>query len=195
MLDKAALRQQIKQQRAALPDPVQRSAAANLVGQLQHHADFINATHIAFYLAHGGEIDPGLLLSYAQADGKHCYLPVLAEDNSNHLYFAPFKADTPLTPNRYGILEPNCSTADYLPATELDLAFLPLVAFDEQGNRMGMGKGYYDRTFEFCLNGHSQPKLIGLAHSLQQVAQLDAQSWDVPLDAVVTERGIESFNR
>jgi 5-formyltetrahydrofolate cyclo-ligase len=69
---------------------------------------------------------------------------------------------------------------------------LPLVAFDPQGGRLGMGGGYYDRTFAF-LNGQKggqKPKLIGLAHHFQQIPKLPIESWDVPLNAIVTDEQV-----
>jgi len=68
---------------------------------------------------------------------------------------------------------------------------LPLVAFDQQGERLGMGGGYYDRTFEFLRrSGLNKPKLIGLAHDFQQVDAIPTEAWDVPLTAIVTNKGV-----
>ena len=65
---------------------------------------------------------------------------------------------------------------------------MPLVGFDKTGNRLGMGKGYYDRTFAENSPFFRRPRLIGLAHSIQE-ATLIPNLWDVPLDAVFTEKG------
>jgi 5-formyltetrahydrofolate cyclo-ligase len=73
----------------------------------------------------------------------------------------------------------------------LDLVLAPLVVFDPQRNRIGMGGGYYDRSFEFRKQaGRDAPILIGVAHELQKVEQLIAEDWDVRLDMVVTDGGI-----
>jgi len=101
---------------------------------------------------------------------------------------------------------------------DLDMVLMPLVAFDLQGNRMGMGGGYYDRAFAFKLQADSQtksqtksqstqppnslpqspapktvPQLIGWAHSCQAVNQLNSEVWDVPLDSLITEKGLIEF--
>jgi 5-formyltetrahydrofolate cyclo-ligase len=67
---------------------------------------------------------------------------------------------------------------------------LPLVGFDASGNRMGMGGGYYDRTFSFksLKKGLRGPTLIGLAHEIQRVEELPVESWDIPLTAIVTDQ-------
>ena len=76
------------------------------------------------------------------------------------------------------------------PPWALDLVLLPLVAFDANGNRMGMGGGYYDRTFSFKSRGQSipGPKLIGLAHELQRVDRLPVENWDIPLAGIISDQ-------
>src|SRR5687767_13746260 len=89
--------------------------------------------------------------------------------------------------NRFGIPEP---TGRRCAPQQLDLVLLPLVAFDRRGARLGMGGGFYDRTFAFLrVAGRRKPRLVGLAHHFQEVAQLPREPWDVPLAAIVTERG------
>jgi len=72
---------------------------------------------------------------------------------------------------------------------------VPLVAFDDAGNRLGMGAGYYDRSFAFRRAAPSPPLLVGVGYEFQRVPALAAQPWDVPLDAVLTERGLQRFPR
>jgi 5-formyltetrahydrofolate cyclo-ligase len=66
---------------------------------------------------------------------------------------------------------------------------MPLVAFDEQGNRLGMGGGFYDRTLAYLKyrQHRRKPVLAGLAHEIQKIGQLTTQSWDIPLDCIITE--------
>jgi 5-formyltetrahydrofolate cyclo-ligase len=95
----------------------------------------------------------------------------------------------------FGIVEP--ATGPYLTIRQLDAVFMPLVGFDEAGNRLGMGGGYYDRSLAFmrARGAVTGPRLIGLALELQRVAELRTQWWDIPLHAVVTERGVQRFTR
>ena len=69
---------------------------------------------------------------------------------------------------------------------------MPLVAFDTQGNRLGMGGGYYDRSLAFIKHRRQwhSPHLIGLAHELQKVDALSCASWDVPLNMIISEENI-----
>ena len=88
--------------------------------------------------------------------------------------------------NRFGIPEP--LQGKVCPPRVLSLVLLPLVAFDTGGNRLGMGKGYYDHTFAFLrCSQRRRPVLLGLAHECQRVDALDTASWDVPLQAIVTD--------
>ncbi|HID00312.1 MAG TPA: 5-formyltetrahydrofolate cyclo-ligase [Piscirickettsiaceae bacterium] len=73
------------------------------------------------------------------------------------------------------------------------LVITPLVAFDANGSRLGMGGGFYDRTFACKRNGRHKPLLIGWAHACQEVAHLPRQPWDVPLDGVITEAGARAY--
>lgn len=114
-------------------------------------------------------------------------MPVLRK---NRLLFAPWDDSSDWEENRYGIPEPLCRHRDLLTPRQLDVVVVPLVAFDDSLNRLGMGGGYYDRTFAFRKRAGAlrRPLLIGVAYSFQRVDALQAQSWDVPLDVVITEK-------
>jgi 5-formyltetrahydrofolate cyclo-ligase len=150
---------------------------------------------IAFYFASDGEMDPAPLVARAIMAGKKCYFPVLRERPANALWFAEHIPTQPLKLNRFGIPEPVMQHHRITPPWGLDLIVLPLVAFDLTGNRLGMGGGYYDRTFSFKLkrNHWKGPKLIGLAHELQRIESLPTNDWDIPLNAVITERDYYQF--
>jgi 5-formyltetrahydrofolate cyclo-ligase len=144
---------------------------------------------IAAYLPKDGEVDTAALFEYLHGRGRTAFIPMLRQ---RMLWFGPYTGPAALHPNRYGIPEPVIDGSTITDARELDLVFVPLVAFDPRGNRLGMGGGYYDRTFAFRLEepATARPRLIGLAFEGQKLERLDAQPWDVPLDAVVTEAGI-----
>tara|TARA_B100000676_G_scaffold253991_1_gene260054 strand:+ start:160 stop:384 length:225 start_codon:yes stop_codon:yes gene_type:complete len=67
---------------------------------------------------------------------------------------------------------------------------LPLVAFDERGNRLGMGGGFYDRTLAFSRRPGHKPALIGCAYAFQEIRMLPAESWDIPLQYIATDQGL-----
>lgn len=97
-----------------------------------------------------------------------------------------------MRPNRYGIAEPVHRGLHLCSVRALHLVLLPLVGFDARCNRIGMGGGFYDRSFAF-LRGRRcwrRPLLVGLAHECQRVDAIKPRPWDLPLDAVVSERRI-----
>jgi len=97
-----------------------------------------------------------------------------------------------LLPNRFGIPEPPLKHRHIRMPWGLELILLPLVAFDSDCNRLGMGGGFYDRTLAYLRHRccWRRPRLIGVAHECQRVEGLPVNEWDVALDAVITERRV-----
>lgn len=140
---------------------------------------------IAAYLSVDGEVDLRPLLGSLQGMGKLVALPVIGRNN--WMSFFAHRPEAPLTRNRFGIEEP-APGAPWINTRALDLVLAPLVAFDEQGNRLGMGGGFYDRHFG-GLPERLRPLLVGVAHEVQCADALPAAPWDVPLDGILTEAG------
>lgn len=184
------LRSQIRARRCALTLREQRIHGTALTRHLCRSDLFRNSTRIALYLPNDGEIDTALILARIRRQHKRSYLPVLRPRPQRSLWFAEFRQGDRLNPNCFGIDEPPIRQRPPTPPWGLDLILLPLVAFDLQGNRLGMGGGFYDRTLAYFKTRRcwQKPKLLGLAHELQQVKRLSPRSWDIPLDGVVTEK-------
>jgi len=135
------------------------------------------------------EFDASPIIETIWQAKKHCYLPILSENDKNPLIFSRYNSGDRLHANRYSILEPvNISCNNILPEN-LDIVITPLVAFDLHGHRLGAGGGYYDRTFAF-LQAHprERPCMIGLAYASQQADSLPTDPWDIPLHFVLTEK-------
>src|SRR5690606_33694649 len=185
-LDRKALRRLLRARRRALSAPVQRAAALRVAAVVARRPEFVSANHVAVYLAADGELDPLPLVALARAAGKQVYLPVLQPGNG--LRFAVWREGALLRANRFGLREPVAKR--FRAAARLDLVRVPLVGFDRRGARLGMGGGFYDRSFAFLAHGgRRRPHLVGLAHACQEVAALGRESRDVPLAAIATVRG------
>jgi len=181
-MDKTQIRQQMRKLRQNLSSEQQQLAATQL-GEIMATLDVFKACkRFACYLANDGEIDPLCLIHDAMTQHKHCYLPILGKNDV--MRFARYFPGCDTHLNRYGIDEP--ITEDILSAGELDLILLPLVAFDLRGNRLGRGKGYYDRTLAQI--EAPKPFLMGLAHTFQQVDNLPHDEWDIALNALCTDQ-------
>ena len=184
------LRRQLRQARRNLSSHEQTIAAQNLLPRfIQYLIDLQiqnldtriqQPKKVALYLANDGEISPHVLCEYFWRQNIETYLPVI---QGKELVFALYSQDTLWKENTFGIKEP--STTNILSGKELDIVFLPLVGFDKKGGRLGMGGGFYDRTFE-GKNADQAPLLIGLAHDCQQVKSLPIEGWDVPLEIFIT---------
>ncbi len=180
-----ALRQSLRQQRRNINAVDRTKSAQALLPQIQKIVNFQPQQKIAIYLPNDGEIDTIYLQKLLKKQAIGTYLPVLVDKN---LKFA--KIGKNFSHNKYGILEP--ISTDIISAKQLDVILMPLVGFDKNKNRLGMGGGYYDRTLAFKKNPQTsnKPTLIGLAFDCQQIKQLKAQTWDVPLDAIITPSAI-----
>ncbi|MCV6606236.1 MAG: 5-formyltetrahydrofolate cyclo-ligase [Porticoccaceae bacterium] len=189
-MNKNQIRTEIRHRRQQLSTQQQRRAAEGLSRQIANLDAFRRARRIALYLGNDGEIDPLPTLLLAEAAGKRCYLPVLHPLKHNRIHFVPYRAGDRLTVSHYGYPEPPLTGRAITPAWALDMILMPLVAFDASGNRLGMGGGFYDRTLAFTRSSTRRPTLIGLAHSCQQLEQIGANPWDIPLDAIATETTI-----
>jgi 5-formyltetrahydrofolate cyclo-ligase len=189
------LRRELRARRQELTAPEQTHAAHLLSAQLVATRQVRVSRRIAVYLPNDGEIDPVPFMARLWKMKKTCYLPILSRLRHDRLWFAPFTQDTPLAPNRFGILEPVVPARAWVRAPELDLILMPLVAFDPHGNRLGMGGGFYDKSLAFLRQRSRwhKPHLIGLAHDFQRVKKLEACAWDVPLQGVVTDHATYSF--
>lgn len=185
------IRKQIRQARQQLSIVEQQVAALALAEQFLKLPELLNSQHIAVYLHNDGEIATAELINSLWQQGKSVYLPVLHPFTSGYLLFQRYQPNTMLASNKYGIAEPILSCQDIKVVAELDLILTPLVAFDAQGQRMGMGGGFYDRTF--AKQPLAQQRLIGLAHDCQKVANIPTAAWDVPLPMVLTPSAVYRF--
>ena len=191
--DKSTIRKTLCEKRRMIDAEYRHSAAHAATQQFLDSSLFDKSHHIACYFARADEFNTMPLIQSICHAGKICYLPVLSQTEKNHLEFIAYQPGDALYPNRYHILEPK-NTLEKFSARDFDLVFMPLVAFDLQAHRLGMGGGYYDRTFAFLLREKiAKPTLVGLAFAEQQVDALPTDEWDVPLQGVVTEKRFVVF--
>ena len=178
----------MRQRRANLSAVQLDAAAENLCARLIELVAYQEARHVAAYFAVSGEISLHPVIDHALAQGKKIYLPNL---DRQALRFSPYFHGQKMRTNRYCLPEPDVGDDEMLAPERLDLVLAPLVVFDAAGNRIGMGGGYYDRSFAFRKQSeNTKPGLIGVAHELQKVDQLVPEDWDVRLDMVVTDQSI-----
>lgn len=186
MTSRQQLRSHIRSLRRSLSAEQQQHASLDLVQQLLPRPEVQQAQHIALYLSNDGELDTTPLINALWQQGKTLYLPLLHPVVPGYLVFQLYKPDGLLKPNQFGIGEPELNCSLLCPVYQLDLIFTPLVAFDQQGQRLGMGGGFYDRTLSQLSLRSQKPALIGLAHDCQQVESVPVEAWDIPLPMICT---------
>jgi 5-formyltetrahydrofolate cyclo-ligase len=184
------LRRRIRAKRRALPDDYRRIADRAIAARIRYLPEFQRARRVAVFLAFDGEPSLAKLVEAATLRGKQLYAPVL---KGMTMTFRELNTRGALAANFFGILEPGLG--ERIDARTLDLVLTPLVAFDDRGTRIGVGRGYYDRCFRFLRHRTrwQRPKLLGVAYELQHVPPLAANPWDIPLWGVVTEAGFRRF--
>ncbi len=188
--ERRQLRRQLRAKRRALPDAIRAQADRGIHAFIKSLPEYRRARRIALYLAFDGEPSLEALVEGARRHRKRIYVPVL---RGMTMTFAELEHGAKLAANFFGIMEPKVGAK--IDARDLDLVLTPLVAFDDRGVRVGVGRGYYDRAFAFLRHRSHwrRPKLLGVAYELQRVGSLTPSSWDVPLWGVVTEAGARRF--
>jgi 5-formyltetrahydrofolate cyclo-ligase len=191
-MDTEALRAACKAKRYQLPPATIAELSSEIAAQLWRLPVLARCRRIACYIPVGGEVDCEFAAQVAWNRNREVCLPVI---RGRELLFAPYHPNSKFLRNQYGIPEPSAAKREFFRPREIDVVLTPLVAFDGQGNRLGMGAGFYDRSFRF-LRGQRQwyrPQLIGLAYEIQKAPKLKACSWDVPLHYAVTEKQVYAF--
>lgn len=192
--ERARHRQAGQRARLALDHAARERHSAAICRHLSHSPLWHAARRIGLYFAAAAEVDVSDLFVEAFASGRMVYVPVVGA--TGRMHFVRLSRDANLVRNRYGIWEPE-RASNAISARQLDLVVTPLAAFDEAGNRIGMGAGYYDRCFTVLRHRRHwlHPKLVGAAFSCQRVSAIPAATWDIPLFAVATENGMHRFRR
>lgn len=186
---KQSLRRILQEKRRLLSPSLQKSYSEQICHRLLTQPFFEQAQHLALYLGFAGEVCTLPILEKALAMGKSCYLPLLAGE---HLRFVKTNQHSCLTKNKFGILEPHWDPRDAIQPQALDLVLLPLVAFDKTCHRLGMGGGYYDKTFSFKKTS-VPPPLVGLAYDFQCVEHVPHSDLDILLEAIITEKNTYQY--
>lgn len=181
MNHKKVIRKTIRQLRNSLSPQQQQSAAHLAATKLVSYLQTLNIQRVALYLANDGELDPLPAIKQLITLGIDVYIPRLHPFCAGYLQFYRYNPSQ-LVFNKYGIAEPKLNVSELCPIEQLDVIITPLVAFNQQGYRLGMGGGYYDRTLATV----SPPLTIGYGHDIQLHPKLVIEPWDQPLKHVIT---------
>ncbi|MBS3908640.1 MAG: 5-formyltetrahydrofolate cyclo-ligase [Actinobacteria bacterium] len=186
MSPKHALRQRTSDKRNALR-PEDREDRAALIGErLFAQPEYERSSYILFYAAFGSEVPTLAMMETSLKAGKKIALPITDTENNS---LVPRGVDdlSTLFVSKYGIPEPVVACTCDCATAEIDLVIVPGMVFDECGNRIGYGGGYYDRFLSRV--GAAIPRL-SIAYELQIVPHIPRESHDLPVDKIITERRV-----
>lgn len=193
---KPEIREKMQKRRKEL-GLVSVTQAAQAVGaQVVLLSEFLQAGQIGCYLSIENELDPMPLMHCAQTLKKKLYLPVIStvpdtSGQSAPLEFHAYTVGDPLQKSLHGTSAPAHRAGLIDDISSLDIIFLPLVAFDAHGNRLGRGAGHYDKTLNYAKQKEGRlPFLIGLAYDFQKVSEIVPDKWDVPMNMIITEKAV-----
>lgn len=196
-LSKNQLRQIARRRRSQISSDYRKLASLKLLDNLVISKLLLKYKRFGFYFPSKNEINILPCLNEALLRGKKCYLPqISAIKTVKKLAFAELNQHSKWYLNQYNI--PEIYSTRYLKATQLDVLFLPLLGFDLNGFRLGMGGGYYDATLSYLKHKkiYKKPLRIGIAFDIQKFEEhLNFDDWDIPVDWVITESQIYKFNQ
>jgi len=188
---KEKIRTEKKLARSKLSEKYINSASKSICEYLLKLSHYKNSTKIGCYVSTRYEVQTESIISSIHEDEKELFLPKIKPNSE--MDFVQTGKKTQFNRNKFGIKEPE---SNYISIeSKLDLVVVPLVAFDVNKNRIGMGGGYYDRKFE-KLNTNEydmqnrEPILIGLGFDYQKTEEIKTEKWDVKLTCVISESGI-----
>ena len=199
MKSRDIIRQEVRTKRRQLNAEQQQEQANLLCKTLIAQIDLEYVKHIAIYLANDGELNTKPFINWCWKNKISVYLPVIHPFSKGHLLFLEYAKTSVMIKNKYGISEPKLDVRTIVAVNDIDIIFAPLVAFDQTGNRLGMGGGFYDRTLavwylEYQQNKQTKPMPIGLAHNCQKVKAIPIENWDIPLPKIITPSTIYHFD-
>ncbi|UAJ65642.1 5-formyltetrahydrofolate cyclo-ligase [Candidatus Schneideria nysicola] len=196
-LMKDKIRKKIMAHRSTITYEEKYYAAVNIVKKIVEDKRLESAKNFSIFFSYKSELNTYKLIQYFWKNNKKVYLPVLHPFTENHLIFLEYTIFTTLIKNKYNVYEPQLNVRKIIPLEKLDVIFIPLVAFNSQGYRIGMGGGFYDRILYWKYKKNMKMLPIGLAYDFQLIEKSDfpIEDWDIPLPEIITPSHHWIFNK
>ena len=180
---KENIRNKQRYERSLLSDAHKARLSDNFLSQWIKFSKELSYQSIAIYYPFDNEASPLEIMNYLHSKNKEVLLPVI-ENDSKILSFAKYDLQSELLKNHFGIFEPK--DKEFVDIEEIDIVLIPCVAFNDKLFRLGMGGGFYDRTF----SKKSSTVLIGMAYSFQYENESFQEKHDIKMDYVMTQKGV-----
>ena len=180
---KENIRNKKRYERSLLSNAHVARLSDNFLSQWMKFAKELSYQSVAIYYPFDNEASPLKIMNHLHSKNKEVLLPVI-ENDPKKLLFAKCDIQSELIKNNFGIFEPK--DKEFVDVEEIDIALIPCVAFNDKLFRLGMGGGFYDRTF----SNTSSTMLIGVAYSFQYQNESFQEEHDIKMDYVITQKGI-----
>jgi len=181
-MDKKSLRKEMYEKRCSLSKQFVIMNSAKIFENLIN-TNLLNLNNVLIYSDFRNEVQTGDIIDYLFSNNKNVYLPVCDCKKTTFAVHQIFNTEYDSQLNFYGIKEPKNSAVTN---NKIDCAIIPGIAFDVKGNRIGFGKGYYDK---FLFENKDICK-IALCYEFQIVDQIPANTHDIPMDYIITENRV-----
>jgi len=186
MAPKKTLRRITRDKRDSLCCEDREQMAQAIKDNLFAQPEFKSAEAVLFYAAFGSEVPTYSMIEESLEIGKMAILPI-TDIETNSLLLRRVHDLSSLKPSKYGIPEPELDTTEHFEMENIDLILVPGMVFDECGNRIGYGGGYYDR---FLSKINASVPWVSIAFELQIVPLIPKEKHDLPVDKIITEKRI-----
>jgi 5-formyltetrahydrofolate cyclo-ligase len=168
-------------------EPILSSAYSGMIfARIKEFPVYEKAKTVMFYLSYGSEVVTDAMVSSSIEEGKIVAVPAIQNPGDGNMVAVKLLKLEDAYQSVYGIRQPEINQEDILEKDEIDLVFVPGIAFDYDGFRIGYGKGYFDRWLE----GIPPEKTIGIAYDFQLTDKMPAGKYDMPVGMIITEKRI-----
>ena len=168
-------------------DPILASAYSNIIfAKIKKLPVYEKARTVMFYLSYGSEVVTDAMISSALEEGKTVVVPAIDNPGDGKMYAVKISRIEDAYQSVYGIRQPEVNDEDMMDKSDIDLVFVPGIAFDYKGFRTGYGKGYFDRW----LDGFPADRAIGIAYDFQITDKVPTGKHDLPVGMIVTEKRV-----
>ena len=158
-----------------------------IMERLRSLSEFIDAKTVFIYMDFGNEVMTRDLIKQMFAEKKHVIIPYTDTVETKLIPTEIFDLEKDLIKCSFGYYEPKKENVKYVDPQKFDLIVVPGVAFDKNLNRMGYGKGYYDRILN---QRRKDCKAIAVAHEFQVLQEIPTEEYDIKMDMIITEKSI-----
>lgn len=188
---KKLIRTSILEKRNSLKTYEIKEAEQLIINNLMKLNQFVQPQNVFCYLSFRSEVPTKEIITHCQQQGKNVYIPVCVNE-TKEMIISLYDHEVNLAASNYGVQEPTKETIKIADRDLLDIAIVPGAVFDSRGYRIGYGAGYYDKFF-----AHTKKKIykIALAFSFQIIDEVPTDDFDIPVDCIITEKGIVICSR